>query len=289
MAMIDCPRCGQKKDENTECKICALITSAVAAARSPPTLKFDLPQFSTDQLGGIQTWIKQVEIRLNLMKLQTEDQKYDFIAAGLPTKIINRVYDLIRTKPDKDPYTTLKNKIIKEFEPSEDQQIQQLLEGMKIGDKKPSAFLREMRSLGKDRVQDSVLRQMLINQLPPITAGVLNLSKTLTLDQLADAADEGWSREKRGEVNEVSKTIEPPPANEDMVSYMIEALERLGFSNNRGRSRNRTPNPRNRSQSQRRTNNDGLCWAHRKFGEEARTCRHWCRKYKKQGNIKNSQ
>lgn len=284
MAQVDCDSCGQKKEENAACKICQLVTAAIAAAtanRGPSSSKFDLPPFTTDQLGGIRTWFCQVEIRLSLVKANTEDEKYNFLVAGLPTEISNRVFDMIQSKPSENPYTTIRDKIIKEFEPTEDQQIQKLLEGMKIGTKKPSAFLREMKTLAKDRVQDAVLRQMLLNQLPPVTSSVLALSKTLTLDELAQAADEGMARETK-EVSEIS-SLNSTEKPDDVISKMIEALEKWSW-NRRSRSRNRNFQQRDRSKSRQ---ND-LCWAHKKFGDNARTCRKWCKKYSQKGNAKSS-
>lgn len=288
MVQVACPECGSQKEENAQCNVCQLIKAAVAAASSnkgPSIPKFDLPQFSADQLGGIRAWFQQVEIRLDFMNMDTEDKKYNLLVAGLPVEIMNRVYDVIREKPTIEPYSTLKKKIIKEFEPTEDQQIQKLLEGMKIGNKKPTVFLREIKSLAKNRVEESVLRQMFLNQLPPVTSSVLRLSKTLTLDELAEAADEGWAREIK-EVNEVKKESDSPEKPDDVVTKMIEALEKWHFSNRRSQSRGSNFQQRRRSQSRRRQNQLNLCWAHKKFGNDARTCRPWCKEYK--GNAKDS-
>ena len=122
---------------------------------------------------GIKTWIRQVQVRMQLAKMNEEKDKYNYLIAALPPKITGRVYDLAIKEPVENPFTTLIKRIEEEFEPTDSEQIKKLLKGMNRGNTKPTVFLREMKTQAKDRVDNSVLKEMLLAQLPPVTAGQL--------------------------------------------------------------------------------------------------------------------
>ena len=158
-------------------------------------------------------------------------------------------------------------------------------------------FLREMRELAKNQVTDSVLRELFLAQLPPITAGILEMMSEEYWDALAKAADKGWAREGQGNIASTSTIPTPPqPGNpqEVLVNRMVEALDRWS-ENNRKNARNstrkearqrrdgRSPTPgksgRDRSRSRKRNPKHTLCYAHHKYGDQARNCVSWCEKW----------
>jgi hypothetical protein len=61
------------------------------------------------------------------------------------------VEDIINSPPQQDPYTTLKTELVKGVCPSRDhQRTHQLFTLEKMGDRKPSQFLRHLKSLAQD-------------------------------------------------------------------------------------------------------------------------------------------
>ena len=105
--------------------------------------RLEIPNYTPSQQGGIKTWLRQVDVRLKLAKMSTEEEKYEFLIAALPAAILERVYDLVNVQPVNDPYKTLVKRIEDEFQLTDAEQVKKLLSGMKRGDKKPSFSARD--------------------------------------------------------------------------------------------------------------------------------------------------
>ena len=114
-------------------------------AENKPFYNISIPDFKIDAPGGITTWMKQVETRFKIAKIIDEESKFDHLVASLPSEITCRVFDLINNPPTTNPYVTLTNKIITEFQPSDNERVKKLLKGLTRGNKKPSLYCREMR------------------------------------------------------------------------------------------------------------------------------------------------
>lgn len=281
----------------------ANATSAVGA-QSTSVFKFEVPPYHAGQCGGIQTWLRQVEIRMKLAKITSELEKYEYLVASLPVDIISRVHDLIDNQPTLNPYSVLVERIRTEFQPSDAEQIQRLLGGMKRGDKKPSHFLREMRDLARDRLSDIVLKELFLAQLPESITEILSVVEPKDLDSAAAGADRVWERERRDGVaatgiqqGSVKAPSETDTKIDALMGKMVEVLDHLSKRNNRESdprsSRNRATadqanshRARNRSRSARRNPNWKLCQAHFKYGDKARTCKNWCERWG--GNLASS-
>ncbi len=95
------------------------VTSTIA--------KVEFQPYTPGQEGGIQTWLRQVEMRLKIADITTENGKCEYTVAALPAEIIAQVYDLINVKPETEPYKTLVTRIKTEFQPSDSEQATQLL------------------------------------------------------------------------------------------------------------------------------------------------------------------
>ena len=116
--------------------------AAAAAAISAISLK--LPTFWPKE---IDTWFAQVEAQFATRGISVEKTKFDYLVASLPPEAATEVRDLILTPPTDEPYTQLKTTLIRRFDRSDQQKLQQLLSGLVLGDSKPSQLLRRMRQL----------------------------------------------------------------------------------------------------------------------------------------------
>lgn len=76
------------------------------------------------------------------------------MVSALKTEITEHAFDLIMTPPAEEPYTQLKTRPVKKFEETEVLKTTKLVEGCELGDRKPSALLRETRDLAGGRVSD---------------------------------------------------------------------------------------------------------------------------------------
>ncbi|XP_052128575.1 uncharacterized protein K02A2.6-like [Frankliniella occidentalis] len=116
---------------------------------------------------------------------------YAYVVSHLDEKYANEVDDIITSPPAENPYSTLKAALIKRVSLSEEQRVEQLLSGEDIGDRKPSQYLRHLRSLaGSALSQDRLIRTIWLRGLPANAQAILQvLPATLPLDDLAETAD----------------------------------------------------------------------------------------------------
>ncbi|GFV20564.1 uncharacterized protein TNCV_776101 [Trichonephila clavipes] len=96
--------------------------------------------------------------------------------------------DLVLTPPENGKYETLKKRLIKVHSESEDSKIRTLLQGLELGDQRPSQLLTRIRSLVGDNVGEPLLKSLRLGRLPNGTQTIL-AALNENLDQLATVAD----------------------------------------------------------------------------------------------------
>ena len=75
------------------------------------------------------------------------------------------VEDIITSPPERDPYSLLRTELVRRLCPSTEQCIWQLLTIKEIAKRKPSLFLRYLKSLAP-HVSDNVIRSVWTSRLP---------------------------------------------------------------------------------------------------------------------------
>jgi hypothetical protein len=122
-----------------------------------------LPPFWPEQPA---MWFAQAEAQFTLAGISTENTKFCYIISQLDHQYATVVEDIIRSPPETHPYSTLKAELVRRLSPSSEQRIRQLLTCEEMGDRKPSHFLRYLKSLAPD-VSENVLRTIWTSRLPP--------------------------------------------------------------------------------------------------------------------------
>ena len=168
--------------------------------------KFKLPSFLPND---VELWLRQVDTRLELLKFTTESQKYKYVSSCLPPEAVKVASDLIRNEPADNPYTALKTRIKEEFELTSTAKIRKLLADCRLGDRKPSALLCEMRQLNANRVNDEILRELFYKALRKTIRTILITTRVTDLDIAAKAADETQGSDLYD--NEMNAVSEPSP------------------------------------------------------------------------------
>jgi hypothetical protein len=105
----------------------------------------------------------------------------------LDHRYASEVEDIITSPPKRNPYTTLKIELVKRLSPSKEQRIHQLL-ALEMGDRKPSQFLRHLRSLAPDAPHD-FLRSIWYSRLPSNVRAILAGHPEGDLNAAAHCAD----------------------------------------------------------------------------------------------------
>ena len=238
-----------------------------------------LPEFSTT---NPRVWFVQLEIYFRNRRITTSLAKYEQLSMLLPDRVASEVLDILENPPAVDPYMTLKDAILSRTTASEEACLQRLLSGVELGDRTPSQLLRHMRSLaGTFTVDDAVLRSLWMKCLPNNTKLVLSTYDAESpLEKLAKTADkihESFFAQTVTAVHTPDCDKPHPVDDSDDLRQQIAALnlkvDRL--CNRSFRPRARTPT---RSRSRPRpskpltANNTGVCYYHRRFGNDARKC-----------------
>lgn len=116
---------------------------------------------------------------------------HNYVVSQLDKHFINEVEDIITVTPAQNPYTILKTELIKRLSVSEEQQIRQLFLEEEWGERKPTLFLRHLRSLaGTGLIRDKLLCTIWHQRLPSYVQAILQTQPdTVSLDSPANTAD----------------------------------------------------------------------------------------------------
>lgn len=241
-----------------------------------------VPPFYSDKPD---LWFHQVEAQFRNNKIIRDQTRYDLLVSSLDPKYLDVIAHIIRDPPLHDKYETLKTALIKEFQHSDEKRLTQLLQGIDLGDRTPSALLRQMREISKGIVTDKILETLWSSKLPETIQAII-ASINITLDEKAQTADKVQDR-----INfQTSATTSVPhiPNNSNitqvqacqLTAQIAELTRQFGEF-----SKKFSDQPRTRSRSRSRNNNTNnnekkkfeQCWYHFKFNTNARNCTDWCK------------
>ncbi|XP_028158714.1 uncharacterized protein LOC114351635 [Ostrinia furnacalis] len=146
-----------------------------------------LPPFWTDRPA---IWFAQAEAQFHLAGITADSTKFCHVIATIDQRVIGEIEDIVMNPPEENKYGKLKEELIRRLSTSEEQRVRRLLSEEELGDRKPSTFLRHLRSLaGSTLKDDNLLRQLWLRRLPNQVQAILAAQADLTLDKLADLAD----------------------------------------------------------------------------------------------------
>lgn len=218
-----------------------------------------LPSFWKDEP---EVWFIQVEATFRLHGITQDSTKYEYLVANLEPSILFLVKDIILNTSLTDKYAAMKKRITDSFEESSENKIKCLLNGLELGDQKPSHYLQRMKCLAAGKVSDDVLKSLFLDRLPEKVRCILAVCDSQDLDKLATQADRilgTFSSSTSLFVSEV---------HDEKLESLIERIDAL---ESRSRSSRRS-NTKFRSQSRGSISNQRKCWYHFRFGENARKC-----------------
>ncbi|PNF21359.1 hypothetical protein B7P43_G17730, partial [Cryptotermes secundus] len=230
-----------------------------------------------------------------------EQTKFCYVISQLDQRYASEVEDVITSPPERGPYTLLRTELVRRLSPSPEQRIRQLLTVEEIGDRKPSQFLRYLKSLAPD-VSENVIRIVWTSRLPRNVQSFLAGQNESNLEAAALCADRISEVEVRPALASVDGPTDIGALRQEIadLSRQVAALStgqdrlRAGFKNldttprDRGSSpkgsrpafNNRRPGSRSPSRGDATSS---ICWYHRRFGALAQNCTPPCT-YSQQGN-----
>ncbi|GBO30590.1 Retrovirus-related Pol polyprotein from transposon 297, partial [Araneus ventricosus] len=218
--------------------------------------------------NNVELWFSQIKSQFLISGISQEETKFHHVVAVLEEDVLSYVSDLVGCKPNDNPYTQLKNRLITQLADSESVRLRNLLSDMQLGDKKPSQLLHEMQDLSMGKIEESVMRMLWFQRLPITTQQILSAS-TDKLASLALAAD------KIAEVSGVGTCVNSVEVESARLNRLEAQISELTFAvqqiqSNYKRFRNASPHRRYRTRFSSR--NSSFCWYHSKFGKKAHKC-----------------
>ena len=262
-------------------------TADSAASTAGPvalaTVSVKLPPFWP---SDPEVWFAQVEAHFTTRRITAEKTKFDYVIASLSPEVATEVRDLILKPPTTNPYTVLKEQLVKRTAASEQRRLQQLFHDEELGDRKPTQLLRRMQQLLGDRASatdGTFLRELFLQRLPSNVRMVLaSTSNTTNLEELAELADKivevaaPTVAATTAPLPQLLSEVEQLRAEVSKLQTSIRSLTRQ--SRSRSSSRTRQPSPAHPPPAE-----SSLCWYHHTYGEAARKCRSPC-SYSTQSN-----
>ena len=219
-----------------------------AAAAGIQAVALKLPEFWTDKP---EVWFARVEAQFGTKGITQDDTKFNYLVSSLDNTTAGEVEAVLIHPPGADKYNTLKKALLQAFGRTQAQKDSELLSLTGLGDAKPTALLRRLKSLNSDTA--TLFRAHFLALLPSEVRAVLAGQEITDLEDLAKAAD------RIVEARRTDATIAAvnPTGSTPRVRTPAYATRRQG-------------GPSGDSPSQH------ICQYHIKWGAEARSCRPWC-------------
>lgn len=223
-------------------------------------------------------WFAQIESQFAVGGITQDATKYAYVLANIETKYAKEIREIIINPPANNKYEKIKETLIRRLSLSPEQQTRQLLEQEEMGDRKPSQFLRHLRSFSNSAISEQLLRTLWLSRLPFQVQAILATRQNDNLEDLAEQAD------RIHEVSNRTATVASiqPTATSGLEQEVKELTKQVASLANRFEKKDRK-RERSRSSSRERKEDRSICFYHQRFKEAAKKCNKPC-DFKKKGN-----
>lgn len=212
-------------------------------------------------------WFKHIESQFVLSGISNEVTKYHHLVSKLECEELTLVQDILDSA-NAESYEKIKSRLISQYERNEGDRLKSLLQGIQLGDKKPSRMLCEMRNLAPGKLPDEVLKTLWLQGLPTNMQMVLSVrDESLTkLSELADVLS--GVLQTPAEINQLTGKTENNNQNQiDKINARLSKLEQKLDKLIKDDKKKRGKDVREQIKSKPK-----LCFYHSKFGEKAHRC-----------------
>ena len=223
--------------------------------------------------NDLNTWFVQLESSMAMRGIANHLRRFHFCISHLPGHIIPEIRDMAEDPPTSNAYELLKEVIMARTAVSEQKKIQQLLNMETLGDRKPSQFLRHIRSLAGD-TNDSIVRHIFLQRMPANIQPILaTLDRDATLDKIAEVADQILEQTPAYNPTIASTTMQENAELKKMVTLLSQQMAEMNERLNNLSIRQPRASSSHRSRRRSRSNSPTrFCWYHHRYKNNARKC-----------------
>ena len=164
-------------------------------------------------------WFAQAEAQFELAAIRRQRRKFNYVVAQPNQQEAAWVED-ITSPPEHEPYNQLKAELVRRLSTSREQSERQLLSDEEMGDRKPSQFLRHLKGLATD-VLDDFLRTIWASRLPPHVQAILAGQTEGSLESASHLTN------RICEVTSLPTRARISPSKPDSTAGLLKRIEEL--------------------------------------------------------------
>jgi hypothetical protein len=214
----------------------------------------------------------RVEAEFNKARpaITVEATKFSHLVGALDKETAGLVRNQLLHPDATEPYTKLKNELIRKFTLS-DHACQTHARELLLGDKKPSALLCKLQQLlPSEKFSDAQVRDIFISKMPTHIQPILATMSTQSLETVATTADAvidfGPCSTNNNSVNECSIPHDSVEHQGQRLSDMTSLQQEVNVLRRELQQFKQNSRPATSARSAQR------CWYHLKFGKNAKKC-----------------
>ena len=190
--------------------------TATAMNADAQAVSIKLPTWWPDQP---EVWFCRVEAIFRQKKITSDSTKFDYVLGALDNDTVVRVLDIVRAPPTNTAYQTLKDRLVSSIALSDFERACNIIQGLQLGEDKPSALLDRMLAQYGTGNPDFLFRAHFLLKLPESIREHLH-QDTDDLRLLAKKADHQWTLRK------ISVATVATPIDDDVSTVVRQAKQK---------------------------------------------------------------
>lgn len=121
----------------------------------------------------LEYWFLRLKRWFENMNVHNDHAKFNTLVGLMEHRQMTHVLNVVMNPPTANQYTTLKEAMMHTLADSQQLRYQKLINAGELCDQKPSFRLNELRRLAGREINDSLMKQIWLNQLPSEIRAVL--------------------------------------------------------------------------------------------------------------------